>query len=350
MSPLKNRMLVFETAYNTGRVNSMVHPNDALFAGEKPFPVIPSCEHFAGNEKMILKAFSFQKEKGPVFDITMDCEDGAPTGQEKEHAEMIVRLLNSPENEFKMAGVRIHDYTHTSHWKQDAEIVIKGAGDKVTYITIPKPTRWEQVDEMIDFIRNTAAKAGLQREIPIHVLIETHGALRDVEKIATLPWLQVLDFGLMDFISGHHGAIALTNMKSPGQFEHELIRRAKANVVAAALSNGLVPAHNVTLDLKNYEQTKQDAHTARYRFGFLRMWSIYPTQIDAIVEAMKPDHSEVTKAVNILIAAQDASWGPIQYEGELHDRATYRGFWTMVQRARVSGESLPAEAVKRWFS
>ena len=34
----------------------MVHPNDALFAGEKPYPVIPSCEHFAGNEKMIGKA------------------------------------------------------------------------------------------------------------------------------------------------------------------------------------------------------------------------------------------------------------------------------------------------------
>jgi citrate lyase subunit beta/citryl-CoA lyase len=328
----------------------MIHPNEALFPGEKPFPVIPSCEHFAGNEKMILKAFGFQKEKGPIFDITMDCEDGAPKGQEKEHAEMIVRLLNSPQNEFKMAGVRIHDYTHTKFWKQDAEIVIKGAGDLVTYITIPKPTSVDQVKEMIEFIQETASKAGLKREIPIHCLIETHGALRDVEKIAQLPWMQVLDFGLMDFISGHFGAIPLSNMKSPGQFEHELIRRAKANVVAAALANGLVPAHNVTLDLKNYEQTKKDAEIARYKFGFLRMWSIYPTQIDAIVEAMKPDLSEVDKAVNILIAAQDANWGPIQYEGELHDRATYRGFWTLVQRAKVSGISLPQEAIKRWFS
>lgn len=329
---------------------NMVHPNQALFAGEKPFPVIPSCEHFAGNEKMISKALGLQKEKGPVFDITMDCEDGAPTGQEKEHAEMIVRLQNSAENEFKMSGVRVHDYTRTAHWKQDAEIVIKGAGDKIAYITIPKSTQWQQVAEMIDFIRDQASKAGLKREIPIHVLIETHGALRDVEKIAALPWLQVLDFGLMDFISGHHGAIPLSAMKSPGQFDHELLRRAKANVVAAALSNGVVPCHNVTLDLKNFEVTKADASRARYDFGFLRMWSIYPTQIDAIVEAMKPDLSLVTKAVNILVAAQDAAWGPIQYEGELHDRATYRGFWTIVQRAKLSGESLPAEATKRWFS
>ncbi|MBI40303.1 MAG: CoA ester lyase [Leptospiraceae bacterium] len=328
----------------------MVHPNEALFAGEKPYPVIPSCEHFAGNEKMIGKAFGFQKEKGPIFDITMDCEDGAPTGQEKEHAEMIVRMQTSAENEFGMAGVRIHDYTHTEHWKQDAEIVIKGAGEKIAYITIPKPTAASQVEEMIDYIRNTASKAGLKREIPIHVLIETHGALRDVEKIASLPWMQVLDFGLMDFVSGHLGAVPLSAMKSPGQFDHALLRRAKSNMCAAALANGVVPAHNVTLDLKNYDQTKDDAHRARYEFGFLRMWSIYPTQIDAIVEAMKPDHSEVEKAVNVLLAAQDASWGPIQYDGELHDRATYRGFWTIVQRGKVSGESLPAEAEKRWFS
>ena len=35
-----------------------VHPNQALFGGEKPFPVIPACEHFAGSEKLILKALS----------------------------------------------------------------------------------------------------------------------------------------------------------------------------------------------------------------------------------------------------------------------------------------------------
>jgi citrate lyase subunit beta/citryl-CoA lyase len=327
----------------------MTHPNDALFAGEKPFPVIATCEHFAGNEKMIMKAFSFQDEKGPVFDITQDCEDGAPTGQEKAHAEMIVRLTNSEHNKHNMAGARIHDYT-SKYWKQDVDILVAGAGERLAYITIPKPTTYEQVKEMVEYIQAAAKKAGLKREIPIHVLIETHGALRDVEKIATLPWLQVIDFGLMDFISGHHGAIALSNMKSPGQFDHKLLARAKGNCVAAALANGVVPAHNVTLDLKNFEQTKSDASRARNEFGFLRMWSIYPTQIDAIVEAMKPDMSEVKKGVAVLLAAQDAAWGPIQHEGELHDRATYRGFWTIVQRARLTGIDIGAEATKRWFA
>ena len=72
-----------------------VHPRDALFGGEKPFPIIPTCEHFAGSEKLITKALEFQDKLGPIFDITCDCEDGAPAGKEKEHAEMIVRVLNS---------------------------------------------------------------------------------------------------------------------------------------------------------------------------------------------------------------------------------------------------------------
>ena len=61
-------------------------------------------------------------------------------------------------------------------------------------------------------------------------------------------------------------------------------------------------------------------------------WSIYPPQIAAIVEAMRPEFTEVRDAANILLAAQKADWGPIQYEGELHDRASYRYFGSCCAR------------------
>ena len=301
----------------------VTHPSDALFNGEKSFPVIPSCEHFAGSEKLILKAMSLQDTLGPIFDITCDCEDGAAAGQERQHAEMIVRVLNSAANKHKMAGARIHDYTHEA-WRQDVDILVGGAGKLLTYLTIPKCTKAAQAAEMIGYIQSVASANSIDREIPIHILIETHGALHDAYELASLPWLQVLDFGLMDFVSGHYGAIPASAMRSPGQFEHRLLARAKAEVVAAALAHGVVPAHNVTLDLKNTETTFSDASRARNEFGFMRMWSIYPTQIQAIVDAMKPNYDEVAVSANILLAAQAAEWGPIQYDGELHDRATYR--------------------------
>ena len=331
-----------------------VHPDQALFAGEKPFPVIPACEHFAGSEKLMLKALSLQDPAnpngvGPVFDVTCDCEDGAASGQEQAHAEMIVRLLNSDANRYKMAGARIHDYTHP-HWKQDIDILVGGAGQVLSYITIPKCTDISQASEMIAYIQQVAKQHGITREIPVHLLIETHGALRQVHEIAQLPWLQVLDFGLMDFVSAHHGAIPASAMRSPGQFEHQLLARAKTEIVAAALANGIIPAHNVTLDLKNAEVTYGDAFQARNEFGFMRMWSIYPTQIQAIVDAMKPNFDEVTDAANILLAAQAADWGPIQYAGELHDRATYRYFWEVLQKARQTGVAMPETATQAFFS
>ncbi len=325
-----------------------VHPSHALFAGERPFPVIPSCEHFAGSEKLIGKALELQDKLGPVFDITCDCEDGAPAGQEKAHAEMIARVVNSPANKFKMAGARIHDYTHPL-LRQDVDILVGGAGKVLAYITIPKCTAYAEAETMIVYIQEAAKKAGVGHQIPTHILVETHGALRDVHKIAGLPSIQVLDFGLMDFVSGHHGAIPAAAMRSPGQFEHHLLVRAKSEVVAAALANGVVPAHNVCLELKNTDVVLADAKRARNEFGFLRMWSIYPAQIQPIVDAMKPDHSEVEDAENILLAAQAADWGPIQYKGELHDRATYRYFWELLQKAKVTGVKISASALAAFF-
>jgi citrate lyase subunit beta/citryl-CoA lyase len=328
--------------------DAIPHPSQALFAGERAIPAIPACEHFAGSEKMIGKALELQGKLGRIFDVTCDCEDGAEAGREKEHAEMIVEMLNSPRNLHAMAGARIHDYTHP-HWKKDVDILVGGAGKAIAYITIPKCTSAAQAAEMAAHVQSVAKRRKAGREIPIHVLIETHGGLHDAWEIAAIENVQVLDFGLMDFVSGHHGAIHASNMRSPGQFEHAIIVHAKAQVVSAALAHGVIPAHNVSLDLRNPYNVFRDAWRARNDFGFLRMWSIHPSQIQPIVDAMKPDLGEVADAAAILLAAQRASWGPIQYHGELHDRATYRYFWQLLQKARVTGVAIPDEAAAAFF-
>ena len=329
-------------------MTTQTHPAEALFEGEKLFPNLSAVEHFAGSKKLILKAMELQKEYGPIYDITCDCEDGAAAGNELEHARLVAVLVNSEENTFCKAGARIHDPTHPC-WKQDVDEIVGAAAGKLAYVTIPKATRAAQVREVIDYVQSVARRAGVTRAIPIHVLIETHGALADVFEIAAMPHVEVLDFGQMDFVSGHHGAIPASAMRSPGQFEHALLVRGKAQLVAAALSNGVVPAHNVCLNLKDEKVVYEDARRARTQFGFLRMWSIHPAQIKPIVDAMKPTFDEVADGAAILIAAQDANWGPIQYKGELHDRATYRYFWSVLQRARATNLDIPETASARFF-
>ncbi|MFN6961147.1 MAG: CoA ester lyase, partial [Rhodocyclaceae bacterium] len=142
----------------------------------------------------------------------------------------------------------------------------------------------------------------------------------------------------------HHGAIPAAAMRSPGQFAHPLIVRAKCEIAAAALGNGIVPTHNVTTEFRDIGVVAADARRAREEFGFLRMWSIHPNQIEPIVMAMQPHGEEVEEAAAILAAAAEADWGPIQIDGRLHDRASYRYHWELLQRAHATGVTLPASA------
>jgi citrate lyase subunit beta/citryl-CoA lyase len=327
----------------------MRHPSDVLFPGEKPFPVLPAVDHYAGSEKLMKKALQLQNELGPVFDITCDCEDGAHAGAEREHAEMAAGIIMSDDNRFGRVAARIHDFTHPN-WQQDLEILVGIAGTRLPFITLPKPRGVDDVRAQIAALRKAEIAAGLNRQIPVHVLIETLGALREAWDIAALPSVESLDFGLMDFVSGHHGAIPGSAMKSPGQFDHPLVARAKCEITTAALAHGVVPTHNVTTELKDLEVIRSDARRARNEFGYLRMWSIHPNQIMPIVEAMRPDFSEVETAADILIAAQDKDWAPIAHDGRLHDRASYRYYWELLARAQATGMTLPTEAQARFFA
>jgi citrate lyase subunit beta/citryl-CoA lyase len=334
-------------------MNIPIHPSEVLYAGSRPFPALAACEHFAGSEKLIKKALQIQAEFSvegrSIFDITADCEDGAPAGHEREHAEMIAGLLLSEENRFGRVGVRIHDVRNPI-WRDELEIIVGRAGQRVAYFVLPKPESADDVLVQIAALDEMRSRHGIAREIPVHVLIETPAALHEAWAIARLPHVETLDFGLMDYVSAHHCAIPASAMRSPGQFSHALVARAKCEIAAAALGNGVVPSHNVTTEIRDPGVVLEDARRARQEFGFLRMWSIHPNQIKPIVESMRPDFAEVSVAGALLIAAQDAAWGPIQHEGKLHDRASYRYYWELLQRAQATGMDISAEARQRFFS
>lgn len=325
-----------------------IHPDAVLFQGEKPLRLLPGCEHFAGNEKFIRKAFALQAELGPVFDITCDCEDGAPAGGEREHARMVARLIVSEHNVIRRAGVRIHDPAHPA-FREDVDLLLGEAGAALAYLTVPKPVSYDQAAQAADTILARAAALGADAP-PVQFIIETQGALRDVFRIAALPGLEALVFGLLDFVSDHRGAIGAEAMRSPAQFSHRLVIRAKTEIAAAALANGLVPTHNPSLAFDNPASAGDDARIAREQFGYLRMYSIHPGQVRPIVAAMQPAQADVARGADILLAAQAAGWGPVSHNGEMHDRASYRYFWDLLKRARATGVPLPATAEQAFFT
>jgi citrate lyase subunit beta/citryl-CoA lyase len=319
-----------------------MHPSEVLFQGTRQPVSIPVCDHYAGSEKLMRKSIALQQELGPVFDITFDCEDGAAAGNEEAQAKLVAELIAGDDNHFGRIGARVHDLGHHA-FEQDVTVICKGAAKRLAYLVLPKADGVADVARALDFINRQAKKAG-RGDLPLHVLIETHGALAEVQAIAALPQVECLSFGIMDFVSAHYGAVPGGAMRSPLQFTHPLMVRAKLEIAAACHAHGKVPSHNVTTEIKDTAVVANDAARAAGELGYTRMWSIHPDQIRPILEAMSPRSSEVAEAAAILSEAQAGQWGPIQYNGKLHDRASYRYYWMTLQRARAAGMPISESA------
>jgi len=325
------------------------HPRLALFEEGDAATLLPVVDHYCGVEARMRKSLALQAEMGPVFDITLDCEDGAPVGGEVEHVLLVNEVLNDPQNRHGRVGARVHPLGHAA-FEADVEGLLAGGGERLAYLMVPKPQSFEDVDRAVAFIDATRARLGLLRELPVHVLIETHGALRDVQRIAAHPRIESLSFGLMDFVSAHRGAIPRAGLTVDGQFSHPLVVRAKLEIAAAAHAHGKTPSHCVVTEFKNTDALEMAAGRAAREFGYTRMWSIHPNQIRPIIEAFAPRMAEIDEAIEIIQAAQAASWAPIQHRDTLHDRASYRYFWQVLERAHRTGQALPAEVEAAYFS
>jgi citrate lyase subunit beta/citryl-CoA lyase len=329
------------------------HPRDALCDAGEARAALPVCDHYCGVEARMRKSLALQAELGPVFDITLDCEDGAPVGGEAAHAHMAAELAMSAENHFGRVGARVHPVDHAS-FADDVATLVGRAGERLAYLMVPKPHGLEDFERACAEIDRQSRAHRLSRALPVHVLIETHGALRDVLRIAAHPRVESLSFGLMDFVSAHRGAIPASGMSAEGQFAHPLVLRAKLEIAAACHGFAKTPSHCVVTEFNDSRAIMAAATRASRELGYTRMWSIHPNQIRPIVEAFAPSAAEVEQACEIVVAAWSAHWAPISHRQHgrdtLHDRASYRYYWQVLERAHRTGVPLPAAVRQRFFS
>ncbi len=327
---------------------ALIHPRTALFGADDNTADLPVCDHYSGVEARMRKSLELQAELGPVFDATLDCEDGAPIGGEREHALLVAELVMSAANRFGRVGARVHPVDHPA-FEQDLDTLIGRAGQRLAYLMVPKPESAADVARACAAIDQSLASHGVQHALPVHVLIETHGALREVDAIAAHPRVESLSFGLMDFVSAHRGAIPATAMGAEGQFKHPLVLRAKLDISAACHGHGKTPSHCVVTEFKDMAALSAAATRASRELGYTRMWSIHPGQVRTIVDAFAPSAAEVDQAIEIIQAAQAANWAPTRQRDTLHDRASYRYFWQVLARAHRTGQTLPAEVRAAYF-
>ena len=334
--------------WNPARMSrAAVHPRDVLLGAQSGAGVLPVCDHYSGVEARMRKSLALQAEMAEefgacVFDVTLDCEDGAPVGGEAEHAALVTELALGAAAGARVA-VRVHPVDHPA-FQQDIALIAGRAGQRLVHIMVPKVECVADVELAV-----AALDAAGATHLPLQVLIESPAAVHRAFDIAAQPRVQSLSFGLMDFVSAHGGAIPAEGMSSAGQFSHPLVVRAKLDIASACHAQGKVPSHCVVTEFSDTAAMAAAARRAAREFGYTRMWSIHPAQIRPILSAFTPTAAEIETSSNIIAAAVRADWAPISHAGQLHDRASYRYYWQVLERAWRTGADLP-DSVRGWFS
>ncbi|MDH5856217.1 HpcH/HpaI aldolase/citrate lyase family protein [Lampropedia aestuarii] len=323
------------------------HPRAVLLGSQAGAFVLPVCDHYSGVEARMRKSLQLQAEMAQefgacVFDVTLDCEDGAAVGAEHEHAHLVAELAAGAAVDMRVAA-RLHAVNHAA-FADDVQTIVSKAGSRLSHLMIPK------VESVQDIVRAAAlVDAAGAPDLPLHALIESPLAVHRACEIAAHPRVQSLSFGLMDFVSAHGGAIGAEAMGVVGQFSHPVVVQAKLAIAAACHAYGKTPSHCVVTEFQNLEALGASARQASRQLSYTRMWSIHPSQIRPILDAFSPEPTEVALSVRIIEAAFAAQWAPISHAGVLHDRASYRYFWQVLERAYRVGCDLP-EFVKVWLA
>jgi citrate lyase subunit beta/citryl-CoA lyase len=325
----------------------MNHPRDVLLGAQARTGTLPVCDHYSGVEARMRKSLALQQELAQefgacVFDVTLDCEDGAPVGGEAEHAALVVELALGAQPGARVA-VRVHPVDHPA-FEADIATIAGKAGHRLVHVMLPKVESADDVERA-----SRALDAAGAKDLPLQGLIESPAAVHRAFDIAAHPRMQSLSFGLMDFVSAHGGAIPAAGMGVQGQFTHPLVVRAKLEIASACHAHGKVPSHGVVTEFRDQAAFRAAASRAANEFGYTRMWSIHPDQIRTIVEVFAPAADEIHKATQLLRAAHAAQWAPISFDGKLEDRASYRYYWQVLERAHQTGRQLPDEA-RDWFA
>lgn len=330
----------------------MTHPRDVLLGAAVAAP-LPVCDHYCGVEARMVKSLALQVELAQefgacVFDVTLDCEDGAPVGGERDHAFMVAALAKQAYDAAKSiatheplrVAARVHAVDHPA-FEQDVDIVVGGAAQALCHVMIPKVDSLAELERAVACIDHATSASHRADLLPIHVLIESPAGLQSCADIVSHPRVQSASFGLMDFVSAHNGAIPASAMGTSAhslpedldQFSHPLVLRAKLEIAATCHAFGKVASHCVVTEFKNTALLEAAARRASRALGFGRMWSIHPDQIRPILNAFGPSSDEVAQASRIICGAHAADWAPIAVDGTLHDRASFRYFWQILVRA-----------------
>jgi len=321
---------------------------------EIPFPPSRMIHFFdPSNEKMAAKA----PQMAAKVDILLGNLEDAVKADNKEAARNgLVTIAKA--NDFGDTQLWTRVNALESPWfLDDVTTLVTEIGDKLDVIMIPKVEGAEDIHYVDRLLAQLEAKAGVQRPIMVHALLETARGVANVEEIcAASPRMQGLSLGPADLaanrrmkttrVGGGHPGYLVRQDPTDGDIEgsrptyqQDLWHYTLARMVDACAANGILPFYGPFGDIKDTVACEDQFRNA-FLLGCVGAWSLHPVQIDIAKKVFSPDPADVKHAQEVIEAMGDGT-GAVMLNGKMEDDASVKQCRVMVELAQQLAERDP---------
>jgi malyl-CoA/(S)-citramalyl-CoA lyase len=299
------------------------------------------------NEKMVAKV----PELATKVDILLgNLEDGIQADRKEAAREGLVHIASDTDFGNTQLWARVNSLD--SPWVlDDLTRLVTSVGDKLDVIMVPKVEGAEDIHYVDRLVAQLEARAGLDRPVLLHALLETARGVANVEEICgASPRMQGLSLGPADLAAsrrmkttrvggGHPGY--LVRQDPPGgdieadrpSYQQDLWHYTIARMVDACAAHGILPFYGPFGDIKDTVACEDQFRNA-FLLGCVGAWSLHPTQIDIARRVFSPPPDEVRHARRVIAAMGDGT-GAIMLDGKMEDDASVKQCRVMVELAEA---------------
>jgi malyl-CoA/(S)-citramalyl-CoA lyase len=245
-----------------------------------------------------------------------------------------------------------------SPWALDDLLrIVPEVGHKIDVIMIPKVEGPWDIHYVDRLLAQLEAKAGIDKAILLHAILETPLGVTNVEEIAAAsPRMQGISLGPADLAASRRMKTTRVGGGHPGYLvrvdpdpndpdaprataQQDLWHYTLARMVDACNSAGILPFYGPFGAIDD-DLACEDQFRAAFLMGCVGAWSLHPRQIEIARRVFSPPAEEVAWAMRVIREMGDGT-GTIMIEGKMQDDATVKQCKVMVQLARLIAERDP---------
>jgi len=308
------------------------------------------------NEKMVAKV----PDIAPTVDILLgNLEDAVPVDRKIPARDGLIRVGRDMDLGDTQLWTRVNSLE--SPWVlDDLTQVVAEIGHRLDVIMLPKVEGAWDIHYVDRLLAQLEAKAGLERPILVHAILETAQGVANLEEIASAsPRIQGMSFGPADLAAsrrmkttrvggGHPGYRVIDdpdpqNPEAPrASAQQDPWHYSIARMVDACTAVGALPFYGPFGDIKDVQGCETQFRAA-FLLGCVGAWSLHPVQIDIAKKVFSPDPDEVRFAKKVIAAIPDGR-GVHMIDGKMQDDATWKQCRVMVDLAEMLARKDPALA------